>query len=115
MARYFDELIPALAHHKEEAFGALRGRIAIIIRSCGNWTIQLGNLQTPVVSGAEPQAELALSFTEEAFRSLLQGDLDIDHAVEGGQIAFDGKLQLLESFGLLMQDAQDLLSIRERD
>ena len=113
MAHYFDELIPALARHKKDAFGALQGRIAIIIRSCGDWTIQLGNLESPVVAGATPEAELALSFTKESFTDLLQGHLDIDQALEEGHIAFDGKLQLLENFGLLMQGAQDLVSIRE--
>ena len=115
MRHYFDDLIPALARHKRDAFSALSGRIAIIVKSCGRWTIQLGDLDTPVVAGVTPDAELALSFTQKAFTGFLKGDLDIENALEHGQIAFDGKLQLLTNFGLLMQDAQDFVSIRERE
>ena len=78
-----------------------------------NWTLDLGNVDAPVASDVTPDADLVLSFTAAAFTEFLDGTLDIGERLSGGEIAFDGDVQLLEKFGWFMQSTRDLLTIRD--
>ena len=103
--RFFDVALPQLAAEHSGVFAALHGRIAFIVRDTGEWTVQLGVANAPVLSGAARDADLVLSFHRGAFLDFVQGTLDIQTAVEQGEVAFDGDLTALTRLGRLLQQA----------
>lgn len=110
---FFTETIPLLVRSKPSAYSSLKGSICFRIKALGDWTLELGNVETPIKPNPEPQADLALSFTALAFSEFIDGTLDIEKRLSAGEIAFDGNVQLLEKFGWFMQSTRDLLSIRD--
>ena len=111
--KFFNTTLPHLVESKSAAFSTLQGSICFRIRTVDNWTLDLGNVDSPVQSAINPDADLVLSFTATAFSEFLDGTLDISERLSAGEIAYDGDVQLLEKFGWFMQSTRDLLTIRD--
>jgi len=73
------------------------GSITFAIPEQGDWTIRLGDLDQPVSRGFFSIADLRLWFSAECFLDFLNGDLDLETALETGDLAAQGDLSLFDT------------------
>lgn len=108
---FFEEQLPELARARAALFPALADTISIVVEHEA-WTLRLHDAATPVTRGGTPGAALALYFGADAFAALVDGTLDLDHAIARRAIGYAGDLRLLEQLGRLLQGGASAHGVR---
>ncbi|MFO0597827.1 MAG: SCP2 sterol-binding domain-containing protein [Myxococcaceae bacterium] len=105
ISKWFDKTLPALLVSRFDDFLAVQGAISFKIGD-GAWTLNFGDVENPVSTGAIPDADLRLKFTPPAFEQFIAGTLDPVAAIGKGDIKFSGDLELLSTLATLMMPLQ---------
>ncbi len=109
--RFFEVAVPQMVSKHLESFLDARGSIAFSIHGEGQWTIQLGDIDSPVVDEFVADADLRLWLSPEAFEEFITGDLDGVEALINGDLVVAGNTLLLETVGYLLKPTTSLLDI----
>lgn len=104
---FFQQQLPTHIAGDLTRFSTLSGRIAF---SCGGtkFTVQLGDLECPVVAGFDRTADVKVWFFGDAFERVLRAERltgKRDRLVQGD-------LDVLAAFGRYLQPAANALSVR---
>ena len=102
---WFEERLPALLISRFDDFLAVHGAISFQVGE-GAWTLNFGDVDEPVRSGATPDAELRLRFTPPAFQAFVAGTLDPVAAIGEGAVKASGDVGLLATLATLMMPLQ---------
>lgn len=86
-------------------FLAVHGTIAFWVGDRA-WTLQFGDVESPVIDGALDGASLSLRFTPPAFDGFVDGTLDVGAAVGSGDVSAEGELELFEILSTFMLPVQ---------
>ncbi len=110
--RFFLQVLPRRMLDHLRFYLTLSGSISFAIADEGAWTVELGEIDSPITEGFMDEAELRLWFSREAFDELMDGTLDVRARVACHDVYAVGKVELLEKLGRLLAPPANLLSVR---
>lgn len=105
--RFFLTLLPTMVHAQFVRFAGATGRLSF---RCGDesYTVQLGNVDEPVVRGFDPGADVCVWFFGDALERFVRGE----PLVGKKDRVLKGDAAVLQAFGALLQPAHSSLSVR---
>jgi hypothetical protein len=109
---FFMRYVPSQIIAQLPVFARLRGKMSVRIGSRHDYTVALGDLDSPVRRGCESDADLAMTFSDAAFAGFTRGDLDLGAAVRVGEITATGKIEVWEALGRLLTPSMTALQTR---
>jgi hypothetical protein len=100
---FFDELVPQILKATADQRAGSEGvcEIHLFGETHGAWTVDLQ--AGTVVKGGTKQPDLTLEMDRGDFQAMMMNRLDIEHAVRGGRVRFEGKLPVLQSLATILE------------
>lgn len=110
--RFFMVALPTMVARNLEKFASMRGNLGFSIKGKGKWTLQFGDVETPVRAGMDRTADVRVFFTPITFERFVQGSLDVAKAMDDDQLHASGDARLLDKFAFLMNPPSSPLGAR---
>jgi len=101
--QFFDEVVPHIMSVTAAQRATLEGvcEIHLFGERETSWTINLKAGTVKSGGGASP--DLCLEMDRDDFQAMMQNRLDVERAILGGRVRYEGKLPVLQNLAFLLQ------------